>query len=572
MSAKKAFNRGVTSFKAKEYDKALEYFTEAIREGLEGPQVYDSRAAVYEKQGRKKEALLDSKKVIDLYPKSWQGYARSARLFSQLGKYQSARTMIEMALELSDSIDGKRRCELETLWTSVEAELARRQQKRLEESKNRDYFGQLPVEIAVSIYKLVVEEDHASVVTLSQVCQRWRRVIVSTPSLWSTLSLSYKKPRAKAKLWKIRSQGKLTTLNLRNASEVLRALEDLHDVSLTSLRSLTVDQLKWQDVTSALPHLTRSILDNLETITLTRVDFSLGTHSTPLWLHDTAGLNLHHLIVEASLVDWTNVANHSNRLLRLSSEGLLRRHIPDLIWLLHQNGSLEELQLQFSPLHSLEPDAPPRQLPAQIQLHQLVTLELSGHDRSAHLVLSHLMLPNLRNIKFTRLGYLLDGCLQHLLKGKCVLKLESLAILYGDPTEQTLIELLEAASQLTVLKLSHMSNLGSVLDALTRTPSAAEGDVNGLICPKLTSVDFSGSPGVSDGPIVRLVKGRNPAISPKNDEEMAGINKTPPVARLLTLVIDACEKIEPNILPWLRQQVPRVSCIYATKQQARWKR
>lgn len=45
---------------------------QAIQEGFEGPQVYDSRAAVYEKQGRKKDALLESKKVIDLFPQAWQ--------------------------------------------------------------------------------------------------------------------------------------------------------------------------------------------------------------------------------------------------------------------------------------------------------------------------------------------------------------------------------------------------------------------------------------------------------------------------------------------------------------------
>ena len=88
MSGKGAFSRGIASFKNKEYDDALKHFTEvciaiitefypdvrleAIREGFVGPQVYDSRAAVYEKQGRKKEALIESKKVIDLYPKSWQ--------------------------------------------------------------------------------------------------------------------------------------------------------------------------------------------------------------------------------------------------------------------------------------------------------------------------------------------------------------------------------------------------------------------------------------------------------------------------------------------------------------------
>ncbi len=160
--------------------------------------------------------------------------------------------MAEMALQHMNPSDVKRRSELEALRQSIEVELAHRTKRQLEETKPRDCFGKLPVEIAVAVYRLLVAEDHACVITLSHICQGWRRVVVSTPSLWHTLSLSHKKPTAKAKLWKVRSQGKFTTLCLRNASEALRALEVLHDLPLEPLRSLTVDQLKSQDVMSAL--------------------------------------------------------------------------------------------------------------------------------------------------------------------------------------------------------------------------------------------------------------------------------------------------------------------------------
>ena len=38
----------------------------------EDPIMYDSRAAVYEKLGQTKDALLDSKKVVHLFPERWQ--------------------------------------------------------------------------------------------------------------------------------------------------------------------------------------------------------------------------------------------------------------------------------------------------------------------------------------------------------------------------------------------------------------------------------------------------------------------------------------------------------------------
>ncbi|KAI0031059.1 hypothetical protein K488DRAFT_39337, partial [Vararia minispora EC-137] len=61
--------------------------------------VLDSRAAVYEKLERPKDALKDAKKVIDLAPQHWHGYYRSAKLFYLLRKYPAALVMARMALE-----------------------------------------------------------------------------------------------------------------------------------------------------------------------------------------------------------------------------------------------------------------------------------------------------------------------------------------------------------------------------------------------------------------------------------------------------------------------------------------
>ncbi|KAI0719996.1 hypothetical protein C8T65DRAFT_538189, partial [Cerioporus squamosus] len=60
--------------------------------------ICDARAAVYQKLGKLKEALRDSKTVIDSQPTRWQGYARSARLFLRIKKYDAASRMVELAL------------------------------------------------------------------------------------------------------------------------------------------------------------------------------------------------------------------------------------------------------------------------------------------------------------------------------------------------------------------------------------------------------------------------------------------------------------------------------------------
>ena len=85
---KDAFSKGIASFRSQQYEQALASFSEvsrnnfckmhtltiaqAISLGGNEASVYDSRAAVYEKLGKKKEALLDSKQVIYLAPDLWK--------------------------------------------------------------------------------------------------------------------------------------------------------------------------------------------------------------------------------------------------------------------------------------------------------------------------------------------------------------------------------------------------------------------------------------------------------------------------------------------------------------------
>src|SRR5216684_262824 len=84
--------------------------------------LHDSRASVYEKQNRLKDALRDAKKTIDIAPAQWHGYFRSARLFASLNKSSAALRMCALALErLGDDDDddakhdGRRRRELTAL-------------------------------------------------------------------------------------------------------------------------------------------------------------------------------------------------------------------------------------------------------------------------------------------------------------------------------------------------------------------------------------------------------------------------------------------------------------------------
>jgi len=120
--------------------------------------------------------------------------------------------------------------------------------------------------------------------------------------------------------------------------------------------------------------------------------------------------------------------------------------------------------------------------------------------------------------------------------------LEHLSISRSVLSSACLVEFVSNAHHLTHLELTSLSaGTNSVLEALATPISNA-------------------------GPVVRLVKLRLTASKDAPGEA----DKTP--ARILSLVLDGCERIDVEWVSWLRQKVPFVSCIYQTKKKAAWKR
>jgi hypothetical protein len=146
--------------------------------------VYDSRAGIYERRGKPKNALQDVKNVIQLAPTHSQGYARASRLFLAVRKFDEAATMADMALARLDSNDSLRRRKLEELKVEV-----------LDHRRRQIYhFGKLPVEIITVIFKMVIASNWTRVLTIWAVSRHWHDVALNTPNLWSTLVLTKRHP------------------------------------------------------------------------------------------------------------------------------------------------------------------------------------------------------------------------------------------------------------------------------------------------------------------------------------------------------------------------------------------
>ncbi|KAG1829076.1 hypothetical protein EV424DRAFT_1317288 [Suillus variegatus] len=242
MSWKASFQQGVFNFRRNKHSEALVLFDEAISLGCDSFIVYDSRAAVHEKLGNNKAALLDAKKVVDTAPDRWQGYARSARLFHALNKDEAAIKMIDLALERIKSDDTQRHQELNALKSQATNALkAADERRRARIAKTAYHIGKLPVEIFAEILGLVVATDHAQILKLSHVCKHWRGIAIKTPSLWQTLVVSKNRPTRKVRLWMERAQTRISDLSFHhNISEMdwPSILSELSSLSWCGLRSL----------------------------------------------------------------------------------------------------------------------------------------------------------------------------------------------------------------------------------------------------------------------------------------------------------------------------------------------
>ncbi|KAI0785060.1 hypothetical protein C8Q75DRAFT_735794 [Abortiporus biennis] len=559
------FSLGVASFKAEKYEDAVSHFTKVIELGGNAHSVYDSRAAAYEKSGKVKEALRDSKMVVNLTPERWQGYARSARLFLSIGKYDAATTMIDMALQRLKDSESKRRPELLSLRDRISQsrdEAAELEHQRA--SQNFYHFGKIPLEIASTIFNFVLEENHAYVVRLAQVCKNWRSAVLNTPSFWSILCITNHNPKRKAKLWKARSKGKIEELQIHGFIPSLPlALEVLQDLSFDRLHSIVVDGAEAAVLRQSLPAIfSPQTFSNIRSMTIANVTAHSNEDLTSFWEHPMP--NLENLKIIGIRVDWLHIIGHSTLLRNLQFKGPIgNTGFVDLLYFLKQNPRLKSLHFNPFVTSSLNRDEDRSELES-VTAPSLEQLTVSRHFRWDFMGI--VKMPCLQRLvieqpKFTNIPY------QHFVTVGIASKLVEfkLSMSYLDPV---IASFLTSAAMLETLALTNIADksINNIVETLSQTVGETSSPQT-IVCPLLRHVDFSKCEYLMGGPVLRLVKAH--LLSPptnSNDCSSSGITS------LKSLKLDGCLSIDSQALPWLRANVPMVSCVYMTKKQASWKR
>ncbi|KAH9942935.1 hypothetical protein B0H21DRAFT_884393 [Amylocystis lapponica] len=576
-SWKAPYRQGILSFRANKLLDALDFFSQAIERGPHQFAIYDSRAAVYQRLAKPKDALRDAKHVIDLSPERWQGYYRSSHLFLQLNKHDAASRMVQLALDRVPAHDDKRRTELVALQERITQDAEKRRQIA---SQSFYHFGKLPLEIAIAIFTLVLQEDRAAVVSLAAVCKDWRIAVLGTPTFWSTLVLTAKRPLRKAKIWRERSKGRLLELCLRRDFFTTSVDPgEVKDLPMESLRVLKVDALSYTWVDKFLMLLPAELWRNLYELDLS------STVIMPLALWNQPDMQLRRLSLKQLYLSWADTAKQYRHLEHVVYHGSLQElSIHNFLLLLHNNPSIQKLVLHLANSRPSPPFESP--LPPTLEFPSLAELEIADEDVYISRLFPRFALPSLRRIALVR-ARAVDAFLHHLLRSGHAAQLVEFRAQQSALTAAVVVAFLRAAVALETLELSHIggNQATSVLEALA-TPTAApppqgdQGDDTAraapqFLCPSLRHANFSHCPDIKSGPLVRLVKSRLAPAEPNADDAGGAVRSNagdPDVAPIETLVVDACPAVDADILPWLRSKVPVVSCVYMTKKQAQWKR
>lgn len=301
--------------------------------------------------------------------------------------------------------------------------------------------------------------------------------MVSTPLLWSTLSLSSAKdPQAKVQHWLSHNKGLLRGLYLRDYDERVReAIKALSGVSLAHLRAFSIKERGQGLLQSGLPLLTPTVTSRLHFL-------SLGTPVHD-WFHGAGNLQLRNLNIHVAIHEWTSLATQCVHLRHLIYRGPPTADVvPGILSLIRMNPVLKSVTLnsrtpsratRVIPHFELPPLSPP------VELAHLTTLVLGSNTLKTSYIVSSLSTPNLRHLKLAGLCEEWDATIQNLIATNAIGRLETLSIIYryaNVPAEKlsrsdAFIELLQHASRLKSLELFHVSHIGPVLRALAQAAS-----------------------------------------------------------------------------------------------------
>ncbi|KAF7422418.1 hypothetical protein PC9H_010574 [Pleurotus ostreatus] len=488
-------------------------------------------------------------------------------------------------------------------------------------------FSKLPWELIVAIFlETTSTPSHIHpfgttptptihVLHLTWVCKSWRRIAHSTPPLWRRLALTGVRAEKKAQYWIGLAGGKIQQLILKKSflevAETSRfagkaqsldhyiTKKVLKHMKWDFLRRFTMDdwsnhrRLLYNDgtLTRVLPQLESLEMPNEASEPVPWITVIAALSATPRIAfvkspadgnsedaHETTSRTcIHHLLLEGGFLTYESLLNsgiNSLRTLRLRKVSLSGDNA--LIKVLESNPDLETLELDTRSQFRVTTTDPLSRHPPLSS--SLAYISLTGPIDVPKLFDS-VNFPNLRILKighnFNSISPALRSMTQRASEfapdnevpcsGYASLEELRISSCAFEPID--LVSFLGACASLRALEVSRCGlDMSLILESLVRisaSTSSSSGAEITMLCPALTELNVSHSPQVTTGPVVRLVKARL-------DGGDASLSH--PVSAIERLTMDGCLRIEHTALPWLRARVKTLSCVYADRKSAGYKR
>ncbi|KAN0129121.1 hypothetical protein V8E53_013117 [Lactarius tabidus] len=562
-SWKEHLTEGMKSFRKQDFDGALTALDEAIRLANDKSYVlYDCRAFIYKRLSCLNFALDNASMTIEIRPAHWQGYFHSARLLASLGRSEDALKMCSSALCRLGNSPKEIYCQQEL------SELCRHL-----EAQPKCYISGIPVELLVVVFKL---SNNPSII--AHVCHHWREVAHSQPPLWHNLSCGWI-----MELHISKSLGMAlfpSGVNMLGhppepSSMYADLVAALQQLDLTRIQQCHMQDMAMDVFLPALDEGT-GIVKNLK---------ALSSWCKPP--HNRVGRfgcdklswqNLCSLSLISVACDWEKLSESLNSL--ISVEYKIHKDVCKF-WCFHQfllaNPNLEKLIIEtvmsFDEINY--PYFPPTPL-EPLTLAKLYHLELKG-IAPFHIKFGNFSLPSLCIL---RIPFLKDASLElsSLIEdeGTSFAELVELTTRGRLIGQQNLSAILLRAPKLQVLHCTDFDNtvaeaLSKPCTAFLRDPVSEDPTQHTpvrlpVLCPALTVPDFSWSSQLKTVPVVQLVKERvDLAASDGGRYHLPGTGADCRVARIQTLRVDGCLRIEEEKLPWFQENVPEFTCRYDLK-------
>lgn len=100
------YNSGIDFYKKKNYEKAIEYFKQAIEQEKIKPQVYYNLALTYQLIQDYDRAIINYNKFLESCPKDYDGLYNLALVYSINEKFEKAVELLEKCIEIKKEEDG----------------------------------------------------------------------------------------------------------------------------------------------------------------------------------------------------------------------------------------------------------------------------------------------------------------------------------------------------------------------------------------------------------------------------------------------------------------------------------